>query len=60
MPKSRRVNIRAILSDPDLRRELMVTTLIATQARERIVTTRDQALLAYEKVHQKIISELDG
>ncbi len=43
----RRVNVRAILADPDLRRKLMVPALQATQAREGIETTREQAERAY-------------
>lgn len=46
----KRVDIRAILRDPKQRRELMVRTIIATQAREGIVTTRDQAEWAWDKV----------
>ncbi len=47
MGRTRRVDIRGILADPDLRRELMVPTLQATQAREGIETTREQAERAY-------------
>lgn len=47
MGEKRRVNIRGILADPNLRRELMVPTVQATQAREGIETTRDQAERAY-------------
>jgi len=47
--KKRRVGLCAILADPVLRRELMVNTIIATQAREGIVTTRKQAEEAYDK-----------
>jgi len=43
----RRVNVRAILADKDLRRALMVPTIQATQAREGIETTREQAERAY-------------
>jgi len=49
---SRRVDLRAILADGDLRRELMVPTLQATQAREGIETTRDQAERAYYVVNE--------
>ena len=45
-----RVDVKAILRDPVQRRELMVRTIIATQAREGIVTTREQAENAYDKV----------
>lgn len=46
----KRVNIKKILKDPDLKRELMVRVIIATQAREGIVTTYEQANTAYQKV----------
>jgi len=49
---SRRVDLKAILADEDLRRELMVPTLQATQAREGIETTRDQAERAYYVVNE--------
>jgi len=48
----RRVNIRAILADQRQRRELMVRVIIATQAREGIVTTRAQAERAYDNVRR--------
>ena len=47
MASKRRKDIRGILADPDLRRELMVPTLQATQAREGIDTSRGQAERAY-------------
>lgn len=47
MTKNKRVNIKAILADPDLRRKLMVSTIQATQAREGIDTTEEQADRAY-------------
>lgn len=47
MSSRRRVDLRRILTQPDLRRELMVRTLQATQAREGIETTREQAEHAY-------------
>ena len=47
MAKNRRVNVKAILADPDLRRKLMVSTIQATQAREGINTTEEQANRAY-------------
>lgn len=49
----KRVNIKAILADPAQRRELMVQTIIATQAREGIVTTQEQAEAAYDKVEKE-------
>lgn len=39
--------MKALLADADLRRELMVSTIQATQAREGIETTREQANRAY-------------
>ena len=47
MGSKRRVDLRGILAKPDLRRELMLRTLQATQAREGIETTREQAERAY-------------
>jgi hypothetical protein len=44
---SKRVNVRAILADADLRRKLMVSTIQATQAREGIETSPAQAHRAY-------------
>mgnify|MGYP006919328923 CR=1 FL=1 len=47
---SRRVDIKAILADPVQRKEMMVRTIIAIQAREGIMTTLEQAEAAYDKV----------
>lgn len=47
MTENRRINLRGILANPDLRRELMVPTIQATQLREGIETTREQAERAY-------------
>lgn len=44
---SKRVNVKAILADADLRRKLMVSTIQATQAREGIETSPEQADRAY-------------
>ena len=49
----KRVNIKAILANPLQRRELMVSTIIATQAREGITTTRAQAEAAYDTVQKE-------
>lgn len=46
----RRIDIRALLADPQARRWLMVGCIIAIQAREGIVTTRLQAEAAYDAV----------
>ncbi len=51
--RGNRVDIKAILANPAQRRELFVGVIIATQAREGIVTTRAQAEAAYDTV-QKI------
>lgn len=50
MSKTRRVDIKSILTTPHLRRTLMIDTLRATQAREGINTTQEQAERAYNKV----------
>lgn len=47
---SKRVKLQEITGNPELRRKLMVDTIIATQAREGITTTREQAEAAYDKV----------
>lgn len=47
MAERRRVNLKGILADQDLRRELMVPTIQALQAREGIDTSREQAERAY-------------
>ncbi len=46
----KRVDIRAILADAEKRRELIVGTIVAMQAREGITTTREQAEQAYDRV----------
>lgn len=55
---SRRVDVRSILLDPVKRRELMVRSLMAIQHREGIMTTREQAEQAYDRVQQEL-RELD-
>jgi hypothetical protein len=47
---TKRVDIRAILRDPIKRRALLVRCIIASQAREGITTTREQAEAAYDHV----------
>jgi hypothetical protein len=47
MVERRRVNLKGILADSNLRRELMVPTIQAIQAREGIDTSREQAERAY-------------
>ncbi len=48
-----RVDIKAILRDPVKRRQLMVRCIIATQAREGVVTTQEQAEAAYDKIQKE-------
>lgn len=55
-----RINLKAILANPKLRRELMVSTIISTQAREGIVTTREQAEAAYDKVRKTLTLSTPG
>jgi hypothetical protein len=49
---ARRVDLKAILRDPQKRRRLMVRCIVATQAREGVVTTVEQAEKAYDKVQK--------
>lgn len=49
----RRVNLKKILCDAGLRKQLFVDTIIATQAREGIKTTRAQAEAAYEACQRR-------
>jgi hypothetical protein len=53
----RRIPIRDILDDPEDRRELMISTIIATQAREGIEVTREQAERAYDKIQRELRRE---
>ena len=48
--KRPRMDVKAILADPKLRRDLMIPTIMAMQAREGIDTTYEQAAAAYDKV----------
>ena len=43
-------NIKAILANPVLRKEMMVNTIIALQAIEGISTSREQAEHAYDMI----------
>ena len=55
---NRRVDIRAILTNPKQRRELFISLLIATQAREGIETTQERAEEVYDKIYkEKVISD---
>jgi len=53
-PAHRRIDIHKILDNQILRRELMVRTIQATQAREGIETTREQAEHAYDKIKEEV------
>ena len=44
--------LSAILKDPVLRKRLLTGVIIATQAREGITTTQEQADAAYEKARK--------
>jgi hypothetical protein len=48
-----RINLEAILDDPKKRKALLVRCIIATQAREGIVTTQEQAEHAYDKIENE-------
>src|SRR4051794_20336466 len=52
----RRVDIKTILTDPKQRRELVIRCIIATQAREGITTTREQAEYAYDRVQAELLN----
>jgi len=54
MVERRRVNLKGILADSNLRRELMIPTIQAIQAREGIDTSKEQAERAYY-----VVTELD-
>ena len=49
-----RVDIQAILRNPRLKRKLMARVIVATQAREGIVTTLSQAYVAYDRVQTEL------
>lgn len=51
----RRVDIKAILSDPVKRKRLMIQVLIATQAREGRDLTWAEAETAYDRVRAEIL-----
>ena len=53
----KRLNIRSILSVPYLRKRLLVSCIIAIQAREGITTTTEQAEYAYDKVQAEKLRE---
>lgn len=45
--------IQSLLADPEKKKKLMVDSIIATQAREGIKTTREQAEAAYAKAQSR-------
>ena len=47
---TKRVDLKSILSDPKKRRALLTRCIVATQAREGVITTIEQAEAAYEKI----------
>lgn len=49
----KRIDIRKLLADPAKRRRLMVDVIRATQAREGVETTQEQAEAAYDRVQQE-------
>lgn len=53
MTSTRRVDIAAILADPDQRRRLAVIGIQGDQAREGIDTTPEQAEHAYDNVRDQ-------
>lgn len=54
MSANKRVSfIQSLLADPEKKKKLMVDSIIATQAREGIKTTREQAEAAYAKVQSE-------
>lgn len=55
--KNKRINVKSILDDPKQRRKLMIQLIIATQAREGIETTWEQAEAAYDKVQAELKSK---
>lgn len=59
---AKRLNVKAILADPDLRRKLMVATIQATQARAGIDTTEEQAGRAYDAAakHRSFTRRVNG
>ena len=55
MRMTARSHLKAILQDPVQRRELFIRCIVATQAREGIVTSHEQAEAAYDRVqHEKL------
>ena len=53
LPPRRWVDVQAILRDPVQRRDLMIPSVIALQARAGITTTRDQAAAAVDNVKRR-------
>jgi hypothetical protein len=51
---NKRVNLKKILADRKLKRELIIGVIQATQAREGIKTTKEQATIAYDSVQKEL------
>lgn len=49
-PGNRRVDLKALIGNPKLRREMCIRGIMATQAVAGIRTTYEQAARAYDKV----------
>ena len=54
---SRRVDIKALLANNQLREKLLVKAIVALQAREGIVTSEADALRAYRKVRKETLEK---
>ena len=48
-----RINMVDLLADPVARRDLMIQVIMATQNREGIETTYEQAEAAYDKIQKE-------
>ncbi len=53
----KRVDVKKILANPEQKREMMTRTIQATQAREGVETTREQAEAAYDKVQAEKVAQ---
>lgn len=52
----RRVDIKALLANQERRREMFIRVIVATQAREGIITTLEQAAQAYDAVQKRKVA----
>lgn len=53
MSRHKRLDIREILRNPVTRRRIMAQVIVATQAREGIDTTLEQAYAAYDRIQEE-------